>query len=143
MALVGVLLAAAVVAAYLYFQPTQTATMSFEGLQLTVDLARTSSQWEQGLSGRASMPQNHGMLFVFDHPDLWQFWMHGMEFPLDIIWFGANHSVVYFAQDLPTCPSNGCQTYSPPTSASYALEVNAGFIATHNVTIGDTFSLTP
>lgn len=130
-------------ALYWYYQPESTGTVEFAGQRLTVDLAKTSSQWQEGLSGRASMVADHGMLFVFDHPDLWQFWMHGMEFPLDIIWFDGNRSVVYFVQDLQTCPVNGCQTYSPPTAALYALEVNAGFVAAHNVSLGDTFSLTP
>jgi len=89
------------------------------------------------------MPSSQGMLFVFDHSDTWQFWMQGMEFPLDIIWFDSNRSVVFSVKGLPTCLASGCPTYSPPVAALYALEVNAGFIAAHNVTVGDTFVFSP
>ena len=140
--LVGVLAILVAVAGlvYLYLEPEGTATITFAGQSLTVDLAKTSSQQELGLGGRPSMTEDHGMLFVFGSASRWGFWMKGMEFPLDIVWFGANRSVIYFVQDLQPCTPVDCQTYYPPGNALYVLEVNAGFVALHNVTVGETFS---
>ncbi len=126
--------------AYLYLQPESTATIIFGGQRLTVDLAKTSTQQEEGLSGRPSMAENQGMLFVFDGGSQVGFWMKGMEFPLDIIWFGANKSVIYYLQDLAPCTPIECPSYIPPGTAYYVLEVNAGFVALYNISIGETFS---
>ncbi len=126
--------------AYLYLQPEGTATISFAGQTVSVDLAKTSSQQELGLGGRSSMAADHGMLFEFSAASNWGFWMKGMEFPLDIIWFGANKSVIYYVQDLTPCTPVDCQTYYPSGNALYVLEVNAGFVAQYNVTVGETFS---
>src|SRR5476649_685137 len=38
------------------------------GVSVKVDLALTPSEQEQGLSGRAGLDDNTGMLFVFDKP---------------------------------------------------------------------------
>lgn len=139
-AMVAALLAVAGLA-YLYFQPTTSATVEFAGRSLTVELAKTTSQQEKGLSGRDSMAPDHGMLFIFDHASKWSFWMQGMEFPLDIIWFDSNKSAIYFVQGLAPCTPNECQVYAPPSDALYALEVNAGFVTANNVTLGKTFTL--
>jgi uncharacterized membrane protein (UPF0127 family) len=136
---VAVLLAVAGVA-YLYLQPTGASTLVFAGQRLTVDVAKTSTQQQQGLSGRPSMSEDHGMLFVFSQASKWGFWMKGMEFPLDIIWFDANKSVIYYVQDLPPCTPVDCPSYYPPSNALYVLEVNAGFVSLHNVTLGEAFS---
>jgi uncharacterized membrane protein (UPF0127 family) len=127
--------------AYWYFQPTSTGRLELAGRTLTVDLAKSPAQWERGLSGRASIAEDHGMLFVFDHPSQWEFWMQGMEFPLDIVWFDANRSVISYALGLPLCNDSACPTYAPPTDALYALEVNAGWVRANNVTVGETFNL--
>src|SRR5208282_2732770 len=68
---------------------TNSARIMIGGVVLTVELAATATAQERGLSGRASMPSNEGMLFVFDHPSYWSFWMTDMKFPLDIIWFNS------------------------------------------------------
>ena len=145
MAGVLVIIVTACALLFWYYQPESTGSIEFAGQRLTVDLAKTSNQWRGRpvWEGPRCQPID-GMLFVFDHPDLWQFWMDGVEFPLDIVWFDGNRSVVYFVQDLPTCPVNGRQYILPANRGVLSrLEVNAGFVAPHNVTIGDTFSLTP
>jgi uncharacterized membrane protein (UPF0127 family) len=109
------------------------------GVRLTVDLAKTPSEWEQGLSGRASMPEDRGMLFVFDRESPWGFWMKDMRFPLDIIWFDSSRRVVHIEQDLPPCSPQGCPVYVPLANALYVLEVNAGFVEAHGINLGDTF----
>jgi M6 family metalloprotease-like protein len=110
------------------------------GATLTVEIAKTTLSQEKGLSGRPSLPIDHGMLFVFDHQDYWTFWMIDMQFPLDIIWFNSSQQVVYFVQNLPPCKPDNCPTYTPDTATMYVLEVNAGFIAAHHITIGTTFT---
>ena len=107
---------------------------------MTVELATTLPAQERGLSGLPSLPSNEGMLFVFDHEDYWGFWMIGMKFPLDIIWFNSAKQVVWTEPDLKPCPTYNCPVLMPNVKAMYVLEVNAGFIAAHHITLGTTFS---
>ena len=44
----------------------------------------------QGLSERQSLAEDKGMLFLFEKPDHYAFWMKGMEFPLDIIFINGD-----------------------------------------------------
>lgn len=111
------------------------------GVVLTVELARTGLEQQRGLSGRSSLPRTQGMLFVFDHQDYWSFWMYEMEFPLDIIWFDSSRRAVYLEPNLPPCTQMNCPVITPDLQAMYVLEVNAGFAATHNITLGTTFTV--
>jgi M6 family metalloprotease-like protein len=117
-----------------------TAHILIGGVLLTVVLATTLPAQERGLSGLPSLPRNEGMLFVFDHEDYWAFWMINMSFPLDIIWFNSARQVVWTEPDLKPCPPSNCPVIMPPVKSMYVLEVNAGFITAHHITIGTTFS---
>jgi len=117
-----------------------TAEITLAGANLTVELATTLSAQERGLSGLPSLPSDEGMLFVFDHADYWGFWMINMSFPLDIIWFNSARQVVWTEPDLKPCPSYDCPVVMPNVKSMYVLEVNAGFIVAHHITLGTIFS---
>jgi len=117
-----------------------TAQILIAGVHLTVVLATTLSAQERGLSGLPSLPNNEGMLFVFDHADYWGFWMINMKFPLDIIWFNSEKQVVWTEPDLHPCPPSNCPVLMPNVRTMYVLEVNAGFLSAHHITLGTTFS---
>jgi uncharacterized membrane protein (UPF0127 family) len=119
---------------------TNSARIMIGGVVLIVELAETATAQERGLSGRSSLPSNGGMLFVFDHPSYWSFWMTDMKFPLDIIWFNSTRQVVYSEPNLPPCtPGQDCPVITPTSKAMYVLEVNAGFMASHQIRLGTTF----
>lgn len=80
------------------------------------------------------------MLFIFDHESNWSFWMQGMKFRLDIIWFDSNKRAVFTEQNLPPCSTEGCPVFTPSTTAMYVLEVNAGFVIAHGISLGDAFA---
>jgi M6 family metalloprotease-like protein len=117
-----------------------TAQILIGGVPLTVVLATTLPDQEKGLSGLPSLPNNEGMLFVFDHEDYWAFWMVNMKFPLDMIWFNSARRVVWTEPNLQPCPPSDCPVIMPNVKSMYVLEVNAGFIAANHITIGTTFS---
>jgi hypothetical protein len=117
-----------------------TAQVVIAGVRLTVELATTLPAQELGLSGLPSLPSDEGMLFVFGHEDYWEFWMFNMKFPLDIIWFNSAREVVWTEPDLKPCPTYDCPVIMPDVKSMYVLEVKAGFIAAHHITLGTTFS---
>ena len=128
---------------YVLLRPSSpnTAQVEFGGVTLSVEVAKSTADQQKGLSDRDSMANDHGMLFVFDSEANWGFWMKGMRFSLDIIWFDSQRHVVFLEQSLPPCTPQDCQIYTPPVKAMYVLEVNAGFVQNHNIVLGDTFQL--
>ena len=124
---------------YTYSEP-KTARIELDGVTLTVELATTPAAQQQGLSDRDSMSADHGMLFIFNQEAEWGFWMHEMRFSLDIIWFNASRQAVFIEQDLLPCTPAVCPVYTPPVNVMYVLEVNAGFVTTNGVKLGDSFS---
>ncbi len=91
-----------------------------------MDLAVTSQERSDGLSGRPGLERGKGMLFIYAGDSTPSFWMRGMLFPLDIVWIDTEGVVVGVAADLP--PASGSQppTYYPPRPIRYVLEINAG-----------------
>jgi uncharacterized membrane protein (UPF0127 family) len=138
--ILAILVIAAVSISYFVFQPHNGVRIIIDGVIVSVDLATTPAQQQRGLSGRSSMAQDHGMLFIFQTEDYWSFWMYEMNFPLDMIWFNANRQAVFFEQNLPPCNPTACPVFTPTAKALYVLEVNAGFIAEHRISLGDTFT---
>lgn len=100
-----------------------------------VEIADNAILQARGLSGRESLPENKGMLFVFDGPAIQNFWMAGMKFPLDIIWVHGD-KVAGFAENVP--PAAGIpKIYSSPEPVDKVLEINAGLVKKLKIKAGD------
>ncbi|HEV7702008.1 MAG TPA: DUF192 domain-containing protein [Candidatus Paceibacterota bacterium] len=108
--------------------------------QIMVDLAITPEQQEQGLSGRISLKEDEGMLFIFEKPATYVFWMKDMNFPIDMIWLGEDLRVVYIKRD--ARPELYPEAYSPERDAKYVLEVVSGFSDKNNIKEGDRVEFT-
>jgi uncharacterized protein len=78
------------------------------------------------------------MLFVFQKPAQYHFWMKDMKFPIDIIWLDDRGTVIHIEGRLQPClPEFICPSYAPASSnALYVLETVAGFSQKHNVKVG-------
>lgn len=107
---------------------------------ISVEIADTTPKRSQGLSGRESLPSGSGMLFVFDSPRKYQFWMKGMRFPLDMI-FIRNGKVVDILENVPNpvlgTADKNLPVYQPTTEIDMVLEVNSGFVKQSDTRIGD------
>lgn len=90
-----------------------------------------------GLSGRQSLPNDAGMLFIFPQSGFHSIWMKDMLFPIDILWLDDIFSVVDFKKDV--SPDTFPNAFEPKIEALYVLEVNSGFIDISDIKIGDTF----
>ncbi len=116
-------------------QPSAVGHVRLAGVTLTVDLAMTPAEHEQGLSDRPSLDRDHGMLFVFENPGKYPFWMKDMNFPIDMIWIGQDLKVNYIAANTP--PSSYPNTFVSDKDAKYVLETVAGFSAENALKPGD------
>ncbi len=108
------------------------------GKEFLVEIADTREKYIRGLSGRNSLDEDKGMLFLFDKLDTYGFWMKDMKFPIDIIWINGD-KVVYV---LPTVnPGSYPNIFTPPVSADKVLEINAGLSRKFDITEGAPFIL--
>ena len=105
------------------------------GKTFLMETATTPAEQERGLSGHAPLSDNSGMLFIFDKPDNYGFWMKDMLFPLDIIWISSDFHIVHIEKNLSaqTYPT----IYYPNAPAEYVLEISAGESDKNNIKIGD------
>ena len=100
-----------------------------------VEVARTRSELEKGLSLHAPLLDDQGMLFVFTGEDFYGFWMKDMLFPIDIVWIDSNLTVVHTEKNV--LPEDYPKIFRPATKSLYVLEVGAGQVDYLNVKIGD------
>ena len=84
---------------------------------------------------RKNLPENEGMLFVFEREDYHGFWMMNMSFPIDIIWMDSGKKIVHIEKNLQPCRIT-CTSYKPNEKAMYVLEVNANFTDKHGIELG-------
>lgn len=99
--------------------------------EIKVEVMNDEKSRAQGLSGRDKLDSNVGMLFVFDRPGKYGFWMKDMKFDLDFIWIRDNKIV-----QIDTNISNP-KTLIPNVDVDKVLEIAAGEVTNHNIKIGD------
>lgn len=112
--------------------------------QLRVEVADTDSKRKQGLGGRQSIASDGGMLFIFDKPGRYPFWMKGVSFPLDFIWIRAEKIVDLTQNVLPPTLKQldaSLPVYQSKEDVDQLLEVPAGTIEKLNIKVGDTVRL--
>ena len=109
-------------------------TASINSHTVNAEVASTPAARQQGLSGRKCINQNEGMLFVFDQPGSYSFWMKDMNFPIDIIWIDANHHVVTVKSNVN--PSTYPQSFVNSNPAQYVIEIKAGRAQALGITNG-------
>lgn len=111
-----------------------TPIVAIGGTRVAVAVADTPEKRAQGLSGRTSLTDGTGMLFVFPEVGLHGFWMKDMQFSIDIIWLSEDGAVVHMAEDVP--PESYPASFRPEEPALYVLEVPAGFVKAHHIATG-------
>lgn len=108
-------------------------------ITLLVEVADTPGKHEKGLSGRAEIADNQGMLFVMPPDSTPSFWLRGMQFPIDILWINDGKVAEILENlsppSLDTSPTSLVH-YKPQQPVDYALEVKAGFTAQNNISVG-------
>lgn len=124
-----------------------TNVLQINNTKLNVEIVKTQSELEHGLSDRSSMREQDGMLFDFGStPVSPSFWMKDMKFNLDIIWLyqnkivGITENVPFKIQDF-SFKIQDLPTYSPPSPITQVLEVNAGWSKKNNIKVGDEITL--
>ncbi len=113
---------------------------------IEVELARTPAQRQFGLMERSSLPEDTGMLFIYqeERPPSHSFWMYNTLIPLDIAFMGEDGEIRAI-QSMAPCHSSGtdCPSYPAGVPFSLALEMNLGYFQRHNIGVGDRLLMNP
>lgn len=99
-------------------------TYANEG-DIKFELADTYAKRQQGLSGRREIPDNYGMLFIFDTLDRHGFWMKDMYVSIDIIWLSDTGEILGIEHSV--SPDTYPNVFYPPVPVSRVLETRAGY----------------
>ena len=119
-----------------------TGKVTINGQTFTVEIADTPEKREIGLSKKNSLADDRGMLFTFDRPDYYSFWMKEMQIPIDIIYINNDKVVsVYGNVHPPENEDSPLPIYKPTAPSDKVLEINAGLSQEHNIKTGDTLQV--
>lgn len=94
--------------------------------EIRAEVAATPAERERGLMQRSSMPENHGMLFVFEQPARYCFWMKNTLIPLTIAFIDETGRITNLADMQPGDEDNH---HCPSRPIRMALEMNQGWFA--------------
>ena len=112
-----------------------TITVLAGTLTLEALVADTFQSRAIGLSGRSSLKDNEGMLFVFDTSEYHGFWMKDMNFSIDILWIGDDYRINTILSGVK--PESFPEVYLPKAASRHVLELPAGTSARYGLKIGD------
>lgn len=116
---------------------TVTVTLP-DGFAVKARVADTPEKTEKGLMFVKHLPENEGMLFVFDETSEQLFWMKNTLIDLDIVFIGPSKRVTSVSAQVPHS-----YTYTPDDQVAtaygygqYVLELSAKTAAKHGVVAG-------
>ena len=102
-------------------------------LPLNIEVPNTPTKFKLGLMFRESLEEDSGMLFIFEEVEQRFFHMKDTKIPLDIAYIKEDGTIESIKElnpyNLLPVPSEG--------DVLYALEVNRGWFAEHEVKVGD------
>ncbi len=126
--------------------PADTIRVDLNNVAFFLKIVDTVEERGKGLMGVASMPQNDGMLFVFETVNRWNFWMKDTLIPLDMIWLAQDGTIVDIIADVKTeigKPDSELTIIRPAADAKYTIELNAGSAKRVGLAVGMKVRLPP
>lgn len=118
------------------FKKNPIAVINDRTFELTV--ADSPQEKEIGLSEINSLPENKGMIFLFEKPDYYSFWMKNMKIPIDIIYISNDKIVTIYSNVQPPANSQeGLEIYTPSEPSDKVLEIQAQLSEKYNFKKGD------
>lgn len=119
---------------------TSTPEICINNTCFDIEIADTPQERQLWLMYREQLPELSGMLFIFEKPGQYNFWMKNTLISLDMIWIDNQNKIVDIKQATP-CTTDPCPTYNPQWSSSYVLELNIWISKKYKIKIWDTVKI--
>ena len=123
-------------------QHTKTKLAIAEKVVLSVNIADTPKEQEQGYSNHPPISYKEGLLFTFDQPGNYAFWMNEMRFDLDFI-MSRDNRVIELIENIPAPKNNHGEIEYVLAKKDFdkLLEVKSGFIQKYQIQLNDRIAL--
>lgn len=115
------------------------AMWEYEDSCFILEVADTIDLRRQGLSSRPPLRDNNGMLFLYDLPGEYGFWMKDMNFAIDIVWLDEDDEAITIESRV--SPQSYPHVFYPTGNAKKVIEVTAGVVEELGVKVGDRLRL--
>lgn len=112
-------------------------SLKVKNLEIIAEIVEDDYSRAKGLMFRENLPDNQGMLFIFENEAPRHFWMKNTTLSLDILYLDASLNIVSIHKN--TTPLSE-QLYPSGKPAMYVIEVRAGFTDQYQVNIGHSVS---
>jgi uncharacterized membrane protein (UPF0127 family) len=99
---------------------------------IQTQVAQDFDQRQTGLMWRKEMPQNEGMLFVFEQAGVQCFWMRNTLLPLTAAFVADDGTIVNLEDMKPMSDDSHCSK----KPVRFVLEMNQGWFAKRNIQAG-------
>ncbi|MBN1420102.1 MAG: DUF192 domain-containing protein, partial [Planctomycetes bacterium] len=93
----------------------------------------TADAIQRGLMYRESLPDDHGMLFVFAEPDTRDFWMKNTVVPLSIAYIDGEGRILQIEDMAP----RSLYRHRSKEKVPFALEMHQGWFRNKGIGVGD------
>jgi len=116
-------------------------SVKINNIEINVETASSYYLQLKGLSGKKSLEDNQGMIFIYPDYQIRNFWMKDMNFPIDVLWI-KDDTITGLQKNIQIFDKNGkVSKFISPNPTNYVLELSAGFINKNNIKVGDKIKL--
>lgn len=105
---------------------------------LMTKVSCSEEEKQMGLMNIKSLPENNGMIFIFDRKQILSFWMKNTLIDLSIAFMDENWNIV----DIKEMKSQDLTPVYSKKPAIFALEANSHWFSKNNIKIGDKIQMT-
>ena len=99
-----------------------------------IEIADNNEQREEGLKHRKELPEDHGMLFIFEEDTYVEMWMKDTPISLDILFIDSHGKEVFIT---PKTKPDSTDIISARRDARAVLELAAGVAEKQGIKVGD------
>ena len=101
-------------------------------VMLEVEIANNYSKRKLGLMHRDYLPQNSGMIFIWEDDAIRCMWMKNTYIPLDLVFLDQQSTILSKHNLVPNSEESICSKHP----ARFAIEVNAGWLKQNGIDVG-------
>lgn len=105
---------------------------------IEVAVASDNQSRSEGLMNVTELPDDSGMLFIFDNDQSRSFWMANTPLPLDILFVNSDMNIVRIHRNTQPYSQESIQSEAP---ARFVVEVNGGYTVEHDIREGMSISI--
>lgn len=112
-----------------------TVPVTLGGVPVQASVADTMTSRIKGLSDTPYILDDVIKLFAFGVPGTHSIWMKDMNYAIDILWIAKEGEIIHIEENV--SPDTFPTSFASPVPAWFVAETTAGFVALHNIELGD------